>query len=106
MKTKRFKVWDEKFKHMVSWEKVKYTPLLIDAFDGKDAVALQYSGIDDKNQKEICEGDIVKYRLHEGEGIIEFYAGIFFCTWDDQTDDELGYMLTDDLQVIGNIYEK
>ena len=67
----------------------------------------QYTGCHDSANKEIYEGDIVKY--NNGDviliGYIEFMAGIFFLNFPDQTDEELGYLLVSNLKVIGNKFE-
>ena len=67
----------------------------------------QYTGCHDSANKEIYEGDIVKY--NNGDviriGYIQFMAGIFFLNFPDQTDEELGYLLVSNLKVIGNIFE-
>lgn len=67
----------------------------------------QYTGCHDSANKEIYEGDIVKY--NNGDviriGYIEFMAGIFFLNFLDQTDEELGYLLVSNLKVIGNKFE-
>lgn len=67
----------------------------------------QYTGCHDSANKEIYEGDIVKY--NNGDviriGYIEFMAGIFFLNFPDQTDEELGYLLVTNLKVIGNKFE-
>ncbi len=67
----------------------------------------QYTGCHDSANKEIYEGDIVKY--NNGDviriGYIEFMAGIFFLNFPDQTDEELGYLLVSNLKVIGNKIE-
>lgn len=67
----------------------------------------QYTGCHDSANKEIYEGDIVKY--NNGDviriGYIEFMDGIFFLNFLDQTDEELGYLLVSNLKVIGNKFE-
>lgn len=67
----------------------------------------QYTGCHDSDNKEIYEGDIVKY--NNGDviriGYIQFMAGIFFLNFPDQTDEELGYLLVSNLKVIGNKIE-
>ncbi len=67
----------------------------------------QYTGCHDSDNKEIYEGDIVQY--NNGDviriGYIEFMSGIFFLNYNDETDEELGYLLVSNLKVIGNKFE-
>jgi hypothetical protein len=54
----------------------------------------------DKNKKKIYDGDIINYR---GQiGTVEYFAGRFIVSWNDQTDDTLGNLMIDDIEIIGN----
>jgi len=105
MKELKFKIWDIRLKTYIPFtDDVKILKFKTDEY-----VIQQYTGLKDKNGKEIYEDDVVKYNKTGydkiGPGIIEFFAGMFVCSWKDQTDDELGYMIIDDMEVIGNALE-
>ena len=68
---------------------------------------IQYTGIKDKNDKKIFEGDIVKCKIGnvDFEGYVYFYGGRFeFIDFEDDEETEF-LCYCDDLEVIGNIYE-
>ena len=64
---------------------------------------MQYTGLKDKNSKEIYDGDIVKSSLYgQTIGVIEYRENFFCLCWDEKIWSKL-YDIN--LEVIGNIYE-
>lgn len=108
----KFRVWDKMRKTYIYPNKGyqgHYTLSLNGTFynlqngSGDDEyIVQQYTGINTRDGKEIYEGDIIEYTVdgHKQMGTVAFLSGMFVCEWDDQTEDELGYMLLDGINVI------
>lgn len=104
MKDLRFRVWDEKNKRMIySTDFNMFYEFFEQACFDEDK-AMMYVGFKDKNGKEIWEGD--KILIGRVEGFVEYIAGMFMVSYDDQTDSgPLGFLQTADMEVKGHIYE-
>lgn len=104
-----------------TWRSYELTPVgkwLTGVFPyNEDSFRREYTGLKDKNEKEIYEKDLVK--SGNSIGVIEFEKGLFGINWDYGTDKKsmLGSWGTEtnlrriddgfnrEIEIIGNIYE-
>lgn len=109
----KFRLWDTQFNRMMfpyaialvdytengtkQYHDVHYTNMNM-CMDPEDGILMQYTGLKDKNGKEIYEGDIVLYCFRKTlfEAEVKFIEGRF---------SPVSGLHSDNYEVIGNIYE-
>lgn len=108
-RTIKFRAWDKEDKTITYFDFFDYTGFLYDLYSAeqwneKDKyIFQQFTGLIDKNGKEVYEGDIIKYNEYSNYGIrkmtevVKFLDGGFqpFCECD---------FYVKNYKIIGNIY--
>ncbi len=116
----KFRIWDIENKEMLKVQELDFEPTFYggriairpdqynDYFDTEDMILMQYTGLRDKNGKEIYEGDIVKItgskEIDIGKVIYEYNGFIVDVMNMDRFYGRV-HLLEKFTEVIGNIYE-
>lgn len=106
MREIRFRVWDKEQAKMKKDFRFDEFNDVNDYFADNDFVFMQYTGLKDKDGKEIYEGDILQFSNRNlGEVIWSNLRAGFDVAFDGAIPEELDVGLADRSEVIGNIYE-
>lgn len=100
MREIKFRAWDKEKKIMFNWSFTEQGLYPQDFFNNDNYQVMQYTGVNDKNGKEIYEGDIVEYgnklKVYKKSEVKNNAPWAFSPWWDDYVFEP---------EVIGNIYE-
>ena len=131
MREIKFRAWDKKHKLISPVGRIDFgkTALIYQPVETENDIEwtgedvpldrlelMQFTGLKDKNGKEIYEGDIIEFEEPIMESAvlkcpIVFWEGMFVAEWDENsrvnrfTLDEINRHSDTDFEVIGNIYE-
>ena len=104
----KFRVWDTRENKGVATEEMLYDAqnhrLWHDFIDyPKCYVIMQYTGLKDRNGKEIYEGDIIRAKHDFGPAGFQYH--ISSVKWDNEVGYQWHYWDLSTIEVIGNVFE-
>ena len=113
----KFRAWNKFTKEMKSVDRLRFdAPIMEIQFMGNtypytpnpdDLILMQYTGLKDKNGKEIYEGDIISYRFSKystRKYIVKYSSNAFVLNRVDRPQESLNVFAPMSCKVIGNIY--
>mgnify|MGYP001596598332 CR=1 FL=1 len=111
----KFRAWNEETKKIFNWSFTEQGIYPQDFFNNDKYKVMQFTGLLDKNGKEIYEGDIVKTTMHYsddfGEDVGEAEEKIIVVKWkNDEGRQFSGFDFfpsdnINNLEIIGNVWE-
>lgn len=117
---RKFKVWDKLAQRMIYPDKGYQQHYIIDLYGrfhnlqngsgGDDYVVIEYTGLTDSKDKEICEGDILIHKNSSiGQVIYEVDQGAYIYQWKRNGPNQNYINLNCDVAfesvIVGNIFE-
>lgn len=107
MREFKFRSWQGKTMHYFDFFDIMNRGFDPSGYGVFDAINMQYTGINDKNEVEIFEADIVRVVLKDGEEVFTVHyepnrARFYF---EDVYGHDWGFAHSNEMIVIGNIYE-
>lgn len=97
----KFRAWDKVENKMLSWELICINWSCGALKDNFHHVVMQFTGLRDKNGKEIYESDQVKYK--DGVYEVRYYENGFYLFRDVCANFDVRW---NEVEIIGNIYEQ
>jgi uncharacterized phage protein (TIGR01671 family) len=101
----KFRAWDIEKKVMNPYLSIIEGMVLLTPAKPENQIVMQFTGLLDKNGKEIYEGDIVRFTTFDGVGVVRFTAPEFEVSDTRQTVREVHSLRGYECEVTGNIHE-
>jgi len=113
MREIKYRVWIKVSQKIASWEMIKEKKNLHRLIENPEYLLMQYTGLKDKNNVEIFEGDIARIEKCFTNGIDTLsdhigqikYSNCRFMVIDEFLNSLCPYEYKNQIEVIGNIYE-
>ena len=113
MREIKFRAWDKLNKEMFNVESINFQERrvyrdVVSYHDFNDIELMQYTGLKDKNEKEIYEGDILSNRNNEKPYKVIFENGSYRAEFEGDFEEysfDLIDVVAQGCEVVGNIYE-